>query len=596
MSDGMLIRTFREQLENQSTTLAEQHERQKRGDRLIWWYFLELEGFTPQEIEDVYCDGGGDLGIDAIWIDDRDVVHIYSFKNPEKADKTFPVTGVDRLLSGLRLIFDENHDSVSSPELKEKIDAIYQIVPTGYVIHIVTSGQGIGQESERKLQSFVDGTQTPSKELFQWQLEDIVFLQRRFYQKNLPSVEEPIEFATANPPHLLESGSAECYFFSATGQQLASLYASYGERLLQRNIRADQGNTATNRAIFASCTGDGSNNFIHFNNGVSFLADSVNWDPMRRRVTLTSSQIVNGGQTVRMLRKAQLAGTLKSDVIVPVRAISSGGDRQFGSDVTVNQNNQNSMQTGFLRSNDPAIVQLANSLASIGFYLERRKNELKTATEAEVKAIEAKIRNKLAGRVIRLKEGTQAYVATYFRQPEIAKKNPKKMFQSQEDSGYFDRIFSTDISAEKITISMAIMNTTEQFVAEFKKRMLRKRRRDQAGEAASDQEYRSILGDLLVDRHPGTIDQAIPQSAIFLAATTFQDWVDIRKLDPKLLPDALAENDNALIKEHLLMAFDFARDNPMSMDRSWPTMMKSNKFVAQVVAYIKGIRKYHRTT
>jgi hypothetical protein len=137
------------------------------------------------------------------------------------------------------------------------------------------------------MDTFVASNQTSSSEMFRWQLEDITYLQATFYQKNLPAIEDPIEFVVKTPPHLLESGKATCYFFSASGKYLAELYAKHREPLLQRNIRSDQGPTVTNRAIFSSCTGGGSADFIHFNNGVSFLADNVTWDPIRQRVTLT---------------------------------------------------------------------------------------------------------------------------------------------------------------------------------------------------------------------------------------------------------------------------------------------------------------------
>ena len=75
--------------------------------------------------------------------------------------------------------------------------------------------------------------------------------------------------------------------------------------------------------------------------------------------------------------------------------------------------------------NDPRIVQLADSLASLGWYLERREGELNANTVAECAAIEHLIGRSLEGHVITLKEGLQSYVSTFFEQPELAKKNAK---------------------------------------------------------------------------------------------------------------------------------------------------------------------------
>jgi hypothetical protein len=98
---------------------------------------------------------------------------------------------------------------------------------------------------------------------------------------------------------------------------------------------------------------------------------------------------------------------------VPVRVITSQGDKEFGSNVAVNLNNQNRIEPSCLRSNDPRIVQLANAFASLGWYLERREDEVASLTTSEKAAIEARIGHSLGGRVIKLKEGTQGYVASY---------------------------------------------------------------------------------------------------------------------------------------------------------------------------------------
>ena len=71
----------------------------------------------------------------------------------------------------------------------------------------------------------------------------------------------------------------------------------------------------------------------------------------------------------------QSEGKLRDDVLVAIRVITSSGDKGFASNVAVNQNNQNQMGTGFLRSNDPRIVQLDSALASRGWHLERREGD-----------------------------------------------------------------------------------------------------------------------------------------------------------------------------------------------------------------------------
>lgn len=124
-----LLPLFREQLEAECGSLAKNHGLTERGHFLIYWYFMRLRDFTDTEVVEVSCDGGGDLGIDAIWIDDEDMVHFYQFKNPESAQKGIPADDIDKMISCLRLILLRQHDKIANPELRARLDDVYQQVP-----------------------------------------------------------------------------------------------------------------------------------------------------------------------------------------------------------------------------------------------------------------------------------------------------------------------------------------------------------------------------------------------------------------------------------------------------------------------------------
>ena len=90
-----LLSLFKEQLEAECTTLSTDHNLEERGHSLLYWYFKRLHDFKDGQIEEVFCDGGGDLGIDALWIDDDEIVHFYQFKNPQNIKKGIPTGDVD---------------------------------------------------------------------------------------------------------------------------------------------------------------------------------------------------------------------------------------------------------------------------------------------------------------------------------------------------------------------------------------------------------------------------------------------------------------------------------------------------------------------
>jgi len=580
-----LLALFKEQLEAECATLAAKFSLKERGDSLVYWYFIRLKGFTDTEVEEILCDGGGDLGIDCIWIDDGDLVHFYQFKNPVDPIKGFPAGDVDKTISGLRLILNRKHEEIANPELKAHVEQIYQMLPKGYRLHFISSGRGLDKESKTKLDALIAELKGPSNSIISWDEQPLGNLQEMFYQQNLPAVKDALKFSSPRQPYTVRSGVADCYMFHVTGKVLADLYSEHGEGLLQRNIRVDQGETATNKAIEGTCVGEDSANFLHFNNGVTFLCESAGYDQFLQTLTLEKAQVVNGGQTIRALYRAMKQKALKTDVLVPARVITSSGDKNFANNVAVNQNNQNPMGASFLRSNDPRVVQLDYALASLGWHLERRDGELNNVTPDEKAAIEARIGHPLDGRVIRLKEGAQAYTATFYGQPEVAKKNPGRIFLSVSDGGNYERIFSTDMTAERMIISHEIKKFVDDFVRKFSSI----RRKLQASDNIVAA-YEPLLGPDLAKGYKDVLHQVLPQCSLFLCGTIYKDLVDFQKKNPSEIPSLLEKNGRELIREHLLNLLNYAKNNKSKADKSWPVLLKSNAFFGFVTAYIEGIR------
>ena len=68
---------------------------------------------------------------------------------------------------------------------------------------------------------------------------------------------------------------------------------------------------------------------------------------------------------MRVLHDAYKNTVLRLEVFVPVRVITSQGDKEFGNNVAVNLNNQNKVDDSFLKSNHPRVIQLSHSLAVV---------------------------------------------------------------------------------------------------------------------------------------------------------------------------------------------------------------------------------------
>ena len=585
VTNNTLLNLFKEQLGNQIEKLIMQYSLENEGQGLIWWYFMNIYGMHKTEVEEIFCDGSGDLAVDAIFIDENSSrVHFYQFKNPQKMSAGFPTGDVDKVISGLSIIMAKKHTTLANKALKDRIDEIYKIVPSGYTLHLVTSGSGVSREANVKIRHFIDSLKAPTSDFFACEIEDLKVLQDKFYTGNLPTVDESIQFQLQQQaPYMVRAANHDSYIFHLKGNDLAELYGKFGERLLQQNIRGPEGDNSTNRAILDSCTSDKATNFYQYNNGITFLCEEAKWDQFSSTITLIRAQVVNGGQTLRILHRARKEKTLRSDVAVSVRVITSKGDKEFAGNVAVNLNNQTRVESSFLRSNDPRIVQLATALTSAGWYLERRDGEVSGMNDKDKQIIANKLGRPLADEIIiPLKEGAQVYTATYCRLPELAKKNPKLIFLHQNEGGYFSSIFGPNITAENFIYSYRLFQKVSTFVDNFK---ILKRKRSRMENWKK--EFSTLLGSELMNNYENELYEVIPQSVLFICALLFERYILQHKWSMEKMLDNIKEDKPSIITKTLYLVIKYSKEYPAEAGKSWFTLMKSQAFFEQVVAYIK---------
>lgn len=280
---------------------------------------------------------------------------------------------------------------------------------------------------------------------------------------------------------------------------------------------------------------------------------------------------------MRILHRCYTEHTLHQDVHAVVRVITTGKDRQFASNVAVNLNNQTRVDNTFLRSNDPRIVQLSHSLSSLGYFLERRAGEIEAMPEEQLEKLEDKFGTPFHSHVIPLKDGMQAYVATYYGDPQLAKKDPAKMFT--DDGGSFSKILQSDLTAEKFRDAYRLSRLVSAQVDLFK-RLKRKRYSDQNERKMV---YITKLGTFMEPVFP-ELDIAIPQISIFgmallfekskiTAVSDFNEFVEKLSMDPTPIWRGFSE----LISAR----------NVLGSDMSWPTLLKSGTFFKEAVAHLK---------
>jgi len=160
----------------------------------------------------------------------------------------------------------------------------------------------------------------------------------------------------------------------------------------------------------------------------------------------------------------------------------------------------------------------------------------------------------------------------------------KKIFLSVDDGGYYERIFSIDMTAEKVIIAHQLKAFVDEFVRDF----AAARRKFQTGDRAG---YENVLGKELTSRHSDVIHQVMPQCALFVCGSIFRDLTELQKKDPSEITPILQKEGTRLVQTHLMHIIDYAKSNKDKADRSWPVLLKSNAFFNFVAAYVSGIRR-----
>ena len=155
------------------------------------------------------------------------------------------------------------------------------------------------------------------------------------------------------------------YLFAIPGAVLAEVFAAYGNRLLEQNVRTYlQARTNVNKGILKTIA-DEPEMFLAYNNGITATASEVVIEGQasgRPSISLMKNfQVVNGGQTTASLLYAR--DSLKKDlsnvyVQVKLSVIDEEQIEQVVPKISEYANTQNKVSLADLASNSPAQVQI----------------------------------------------------------------------------------------------------------------------------------------------------------------------------------------------------------------------------------------------
>lgn len=216
--------------------------------------------------------------------------------------------------------------------------------------------------------------------------------------------------------------------------------------MFEANVRDYQGSTEVNDAIQNSLKDPGKEDFWWLNNGVTIIASKASQSG--KIVTVEDPQIVNGLQSSTEVYK-YFSGRKNQDderhilVRVVVPPASESRDR-----IIKATNSQTSIPVASLRATERIHRDIEDYFGPYGIFYDRRKNFYKN----EGKPID---------KIISIPQLAQAVMAIALQRPDDARARPSSLLKKDED---YSLVFNTKYSIEMYFFCASLMKRIENFL------------------------------------------------------------------------------------------------------------------------------------
>lgn len=349
----------------------------------VFEYLVLQEIYTDlDDVTEYITDGPGDQGIDAVVVQNSDI-DIFQFKFTEKFDNckkdTLGASPVNAIESALRRISSCDQEFLDScnPALQSAIKDIWHAMEKGEVkmtIHFYTNlADPIKKERLTLL----------NKNLLEFGAKVQVYGMSDLISLILKNKTSPFDatfqlstkawFENLSGGYKYIVGVIDATSFMSSILKEESLKEeSLTEDIFDENVRMYlRRKGKINSAIFKTATGEESNNFFFYNNGITILCDSLEYSKIAAPFVKTQNlRIVNGSQTIHALYEAYQNPNYRErlkDVSLLLR-VYEVKNREMGQKIAEFTNSQNPVKTRDLRSNDLIQTKLEEMLKDVDIY------------------------------------------------------------------------------------------------------------------------------------------------------------------------------------------------------------------------------------
>ena len=306
----------------------------------------------------------------------------------------------------------------------------------GFLIHFVYISTGSSTPKTAALvEKFSRDHQAANVEFEVW---DIKELKEEYV--SIKSIEEkyPEEWTiTLAQGHYMQPvGDLENISFVIPGTILQQLARDHKDSLFNWNIRRFLGRKGEVNAGLKETLRDEPQHFFYYNNGISCICESFNFEPRTRKLRVKKLQVVNGAQTIGAIKYADTHNLEKALVLVKLTAVKHAyKETGLAASLIKTNNTQNTLRVPDFRSND-----------KIQIWLERQFRNTKPRGEMPQIVYGRKRpypRSSSSQSVIKLQDLGKIRYAWY-HDPRIPIAEPARLFQLPEENGLYGYSFGSD--------------------------------------------------------------------------------------------------------------------------------------------------------
>jgi hypothetical protein len=418
--------------------VAAEIEQHRQGSRthsaaLLAWFLENCWRLEPEEVDSAICDGGGDKGVDALYVDD-DLNEITIFQTKHRADPSKSKQGDGDLKSlvGAAAWFESDETVAAllaakpNPELTKLLVRQEVAAKIAGGTHLVRLVFVTNADLDFAGAQYADSRSAANPPLEVWDRPKVVELAERTRRPALRS--ENVVLKANGQPIRLDLTAAEAMVIGVfPAKELVQLPGIADRSLFSRNVRFYAGQTRINKELRSTVKQlDEHRLFPAYHNGLTLLTNKLTVDG--ESVTLDQVGVVNGCQSLVTLHDNQPSITDELQLLVKIVEVS--GNDQVADLITYRSNNQNAVTLRDQRSSDGVMRDLQASVH------ERFGDEFGLQTRVgEVVDAKHLLENTLAAQLL---------LAAYLEEPWAAVRKVRLFDQD------YRRIFNRTVTAERL--------------------------------------------------------------------------------------------------------------------------------------------------